>query len=267
MDRLAFDRSGGLMDDGKLTRAGILIGGLAAASIALAGCAGQALGAPTPTVSTSESPSTPPAGLSGTGPTGFPGVEFALEAGSRPVSVEFTCVGGRYTVELSDSMMLGQAPLSGECAASPVTLTWPITDRTTETLSVIVDEGVDWTATPTFSDEEFAANAAVTADCERFGVIYSAFMNADQGYTLVGVLDSDDWTSRVEQASTELGALAALAQSELRQSFEQLVPLVATRTDQVGEILSPDMQAPISAISTACDANQTPLILLGEFGG
>ena len=254
------------MDDGQLTRAGILNGSFVAASIALTGCAGQAAGAPTPTISTSESPSTPPAGLSGTGPTGFPGVEFALEAGSRSVSVEFTCGGGRYTAELSDSMMLGQAPLSGECAESPVTLTRPITDRTTETLSVIVDEGVDWTATPTFSDEQFGADTALAADCAQFSVIYSAFTNADYGYTFYGELDADQWAARIDEASAELEALAGSAQSELRENFEQLAPLVSARTDQVGEILAPEIQASISAISNACDANQTPLILRGEFG-
>ena len=35
---------------------------------------------------------------------------------------------------------------------------------------------------------------------------------------------------------------------------------------QLGEILAPEIQASISAISNACDANQTPLILRGEFG-
>ena len=250
------------MDDGRLTRRGMLIAGFAAASLVLAGCAGQAPGAPTSTASASPSP----AGVSGTGPTGFPGVEFALEAGSRSVSVEFTCGGGRYTAELSDSMMLGQAPLSGECAESPVTLTRPITDRTTETLSVIVDEGVDWTATPTFSDEQFGADTALAADCEQFSVIYSAFTNADYGYTFYGELDADQWAARIDEASAELEALAGSAQSELRENFEQLAPLVSARTDQVGEILAPEIQASISAISNACDANQTPLILRGEFG-
>lgn len=251
------------MNDGRLTRCGMLIGALAAASIVLTGCAGNALSAPTPTAS----PSPSPAGASGTGPTGFPGVDFPLEDGARSVSVEFACGSGLYTIELSDSMMLGQAPYSGECAASPATLTWPITERTTETLSVTVAEGVDWTAIPTFSDEDFETDAALAADCDRFGVIYSAFMNADQGYTFYGELDADEWAARVDQASIELGALAGSAQSELRESFEQLVPLVSARADQVGEILSPDMQAPISAITGACAANQTPLILQGEFGG
>lgn len=251
------------MNDGRLTFRGMLIGALAAASIVLTGCAGQALGAPTPTASASPSP----AGVSGTGPTGFPGVDFPLEDGARSVSVEFACGSGLYTIELSDSMMLGQAPYSGECAASPVTLTWPITERTTETLSIIVDEGVDWTATPTFSDANFGSDAALAADCEHFSVIYSAFTNADYGYTFYAELDADQWAARVDQASTELESLAGSARSELRESFEQLVPLVSARVDQVGEILGPELQAPISAISNACDANQTPLILQGEFGG
>lgn len=240
-----------------------LIGALAVASIALTGCAGRPVGESTPAFSELA----PPAAVSGTGPTGFPGVEFPLEAGARSVSIEFECRSGRYTVELSDSMMLGQAPLSGECEASPVLLAWPITERTTETLSVTVADGVDWTAVATFSDEEFATDTALAADCDRFVVIYSAFMNADHGYTLYDELDADQWTERVDEASAELEFLAASAQSKLRESFQQLVPLVSARTDQVGEILSPDMQAPISAISHACDANQTPLILLGEFGG
>ncbi len=241
------------------------MGGCAAASIALTGCAGQATGALTPTAAaTSLSTS---AGVSGTGPTGFPGVDFPLEEGARSVSVEFDCASGRYAVELSDSMMLGQAPYSGECAASPVTLAWPITDRTTETLSVTVADGVGWRATPTFSDEEFASDAAVAADCEQFSPIYSAFMNADQGYTLYAKLDADEWAARVDEASAELGSLAGSSQSELREIFEQLAPLVSARVDQVGEILGPELRAPISAINDDCNANQTPLVLYGEFGG
>ena len=96
-------------------RRGMLIGAVAAASIALPGCAGQALGAPTPTGSASPSP----AGVSGTGPTGFPGVDFPLEAGARSVAVEFECSSGPYTVELSDSMMLGQPPYSGSALRAP----------------------------------------------------------------------------------------------------------------------------------------------------
>ena len=93
----------------------MLIGAVAAASIALTGCAGQALGAPAPTGSASPSP----AGVSGTGPTGFPGVDFPLEAGARSVAVEFECSSGPYTVELSDSMMLGQPPYSGSALRAP----------------------------------------------------------------------------------------------------------------------------------------------------
>ncbi len=251
------------MDDGRLTRRGMLIAGFAAASLVLAGCAGQAPGAPTSTASASPSH----AGVSGTGPTGFPGVDFPLEAGARSVAVEFECSSGIYTVELSDSMMLGQAPYSGECASSPATLTWPITERTNETMSVTVAEGVEWMATPTFSEDDFSTDATLAAECVQFAVIYSAFTNADFGYTFYEELDADQWAVRVDEASTELGALAGSAQSELRENFEQLVPLVSARTDEVGELLSPELQAPISAIRKACDANQTPLILQGEYGG
>lgn len=245
----------------------MLVGALVAASVVLAGCAGQAMGAPASTATPTVSATPSPAGISGTGPTGFPGVDFPLEAGARSVSVEFACSSGAYSVELSDSMMLGQAPVSGECAAGTATLTWPITERTTETLSVTVAEGVDWTAVPTFSDESFATDATIAADCEQFGPIYSAFMNADQGYTFYGELDADHWAARVDEASAELGSLAGSAQSELRESFERLVPLVSARADQVGQVMHPDLDGPLSAINAACNANQTPLIVQGEFGG
>jgi len=177
-----------------------------------------------------------------------------------------TVGGGNFSVEIGDSMMLGQAPLSGTCDGASE-LSWPISERTGPTLSVIVPEGIEWVATPTFSTEEFASDFDLKSDCGQFSDVYSALMNADTGYTHYNAFDAAEWTSRVDRAAAELDTLATAAQSPLGDALTQVYTVVSDPGRTVGSVLTADAQAPIGEISEACNANQTPLILKAEFGG
>jgi hypothetical protein len=158
--------------------------------LVISGCAtspsaaGVADGTPEPTAST---PSAGAAGeaaaVSGVGPTGFPGVEFPIPADARSVVIDFVCDGGdSFSVELGDSMMLGQAPLGGTCDGGGAPA-WPVTEQTGSTLSVRVGEDVAWVATSEFSPEEFATDAATAADCAAAGHIAAISQACDVNQT------------------------------------------------------------------------------------
>ena len=162
--------------------------------------------------------------------------------------------------------MLGQALLHGMCEGS-TELSWPITDQTDPSLSVTVPQEVDWTASPTFSTAPFVYDHALTADCGLFADAYSALMNADSGYTDYDAFDEAEWESRVDEAAADLGDLAASAQPSIIDAVERLQSIVSDPARTVGVGLTADAYAAIGEVSNACNANQTPLILTGEFGG
>ncbi|QLD11506.1 hypothetical protein [Microbacterium oleivorans] len=242
----------------------------ASSMLAISGCAtspsvaGSTDGSPEPV----SSPTTAAGGaVSGVGPTGFPGVEFPIPADARSVVVDFVCHGGgSFSVELGDSMMLGQAMLGGVCDGG-AELSWPVTERTGPTLSVHVGDDVEWVATPAFSTEEFATDAATAADCERFIDIFSALANADAGFSTYRAFDEAEWGARVDGAAVELDALAASAASALRDSFVELSGAVSDPARSPGAVLVGPAADHIAAISQVCDANQTPLHIRAEFGG
>jgi len=239
-------------------------------ALALTGCSAPAASevpSPSPTTSQAEPTAIAAAPVSGTGPTGFPGVDFPIPDDARSVTIDFECADGVYTVELGDSMMLGQGPLFGTCDGV-VPLSWPITERTGPTLSVGVADGVDWSATPRFSTDEFAYDSALTADCERFAGVYSALMNADSGYTHYSAFDETEWAARVDRATEELATLASTAKSDLAASFRMLESMVRDPDRAVGAAASTvAFQEATGGISQACNANHTPVILSAEFGG
>lgn len=205
--------------------------------------------------------------VSGLGPTEhFPGVAFPIPEGARSVVIDFDCAGGHpFSVELGDSMMLGQAPLNGVCDGTHQ-LAWPVTDRTGPTLLVTIPDGVKWVAAPRFSTEEWVFDTHVTADCEAFSEIYSAFVNADTGFTHYGAFDAASWTTRVDRASVELKALAAASQTPLADSLTKMYVVVTDSQRTVGAVVG-DTSNPLGQILQACDANQTPVVVMAEFGG
>ncbi|MEH3088554.1 MAG: hypothetical protein PGN24_02790 [Microbacterium arborescens] len=240
-------------------------------AVMVAGCASNPAGAPVPSASGADSyadaVSAPPGAVSGSGPTEFPGGDFPIPADARSVVIDFSCEGdGMFSLELGDSMMLGQAPLGGTCG-EPAALSWPITERTGPTLYVGIADGVDWVATPTFSTEEFATDAAVAADCTAFIDVYSALANADTGYSSYGAFGEDEWNDRVDRAAAALETLAATSQSALADSFTGLHQVVVDPARTVGAVLSPVADEWIAPIHRACNANQTPLVIRAEFGG
>lgn len=252
-------------------RNGVLAVTLAASTFALAGC--------TPAVSTDpeSAPTAPEAAVdaaidldadavTGSGSSDFLGVDFPVPDGARSVSVLFECDGaGRFSVELGDSMMLGQSPLSGACGV-PSELAWPITDDTRPKLTVFIADGAPWTATPTFSAEEFAYDDALTADCDAFAQVYSEFSNADSGVTFYNAIDDDEWTVRVEDATSEFGEAAGAARSSVAPLMTDAYAIVSDRSPAVGQSLA-GVELQIAEITNACNLNHTPLILRGEFGG
>jgi hypothetical protein len=254
-------------------RAPILLAAAAAiAAVALSGCAAGATAAAPgagPGSTRPEPSATTIAGdaVSGTGSTELGGVEFAIPEGAKSVVIAFECDGGgRYAVELGDSMMLGQAFLQGTCEGT-ADLAWPIEDLTEELLLVRVSDGVEWSATPTFSTAPFVYDEELTADCATFAEAYSALMNADQGYTLYDAFGEDEWTQRVDGAAADLAALAETADSAIAEGVASLRDLASDPDRTTGAVLSAEAMTAIGSVSQACDKNQSPLILSGEFGG
>lgn len=238
-------------------------------AIVLNGCASSVSGAEPEPASSAAAPSAtalPSEAISGLGPTGFRGADFPIPPGARSVTVEFECTGGDpFSVELGDSMMLGQAALTGVCDGT-IQLAWPVTIRTGWTLSVMIPDGVEWVASPRFSTEEWSFNANITGECEAFSEVYSGFVNADSGYTHHSAFDAAEWATRVDKASVELNALAEASQTELADSFTQMHTAVTDPQRAVGTVLI-GAEDPLGQIQQICNANHTPIYVLAEFGG
>ncbi|TQJ30284.1 hypothetical protein [Microbacterium sp. SLBN-146] len=250
---------------------GVLAVGATALILLLSACTSNGDAAPAASSTPTESPSTVSfekgETVSGVGPTTYPGVDFALAEGARSIAIEFECSGGAtFYVEVGDSMALGQAQVEGSCEGA-TTLAWPITDRTGHTLGVTLPDDVAWTATPTFSAEEFPYDAAIEADCEAFASVSSELSNADMGYTYYEAIDADEWAARIAGAEPRLRALVEDAESELREQFGALESVVSDPGRQVGHAITAAGYEIMAEISRTCNVNQTPLITMGEFGG
>lgn len=255
------------------TRPTLLATTAAALMLVLAGCGVTGpVGTASPSPSASEADAVAtvavagPA-LTGTGPSpASPGLDLSVPDGTRSVTVELTCSGGGpFHVELGDSMMLNQAPLRGTCDGT-TTLAWPFTEQTAPTLTVWVLDGVEWEAVPYYSTAEFHRDEALVADCGSFAEVYSAITNAEQGLTLYGAFDEDEWTARMDDATADLDALVATSQSTLTPAFAEILTIVRGPDRQPGSLV-PAITPAISPIGSACDANHSPLILTAEFGG
>lgn len=240
-------------------------------AITLSGCtAGTSSADPTPAVTPVAAD--PPSGqlsadpITGTGPSPYPGTAFPLNDGARSVVVEFACEGGHpFSVELGDSMAQGQAPLSGTCDGLSE-LAWPLTGRVTSTLSIVIPEGVEWSATPLFSTAPFPTDPLIAIECEAFSTPLSAIVNAESGFTTYAAFDVAEWERRMDGAAERLDQLADLSTTVLADSFAQLAEVAADRDRIPGDLLI-STDGAVSAISEACNQNQTPFSILAEFGG
>lgn len=235
----------------------------------LTGCGAGAAGvASAPETSTPEPTATliPGEAVSGTESTGFDGVDFPIPTSAQSVTIAFECSSGFYMVEFGDTMALGLAALRGACDG-PQELGWPVLAGSEPSLEVSVGEGVEWTATPTFSTAPFVRDDALTDDCDEFAPSYSALMNADQGFTLYDAFGADEWTTRVDGAAADIAVLAKNAHPVIADAVARVAAIASDPNRTIGAALTPDASAAIEEITQACNANQTPLILDGEFGG
>jgi hypothetical protein len=93
-------------------------------------------------------------------------------------------------------------------------------------------------------------------------------MNADGGYR-AHAISAADWTARVEKATTDLESLASASRSHIHDALTQLHAVISDSHPKVGDIsaVMDSGHALAQKISSACDTNQTPIILTGEFGG
>lgn len=246
-----------------------LSGCVALIALLASGCTAQVEPAPIAAdTSVEESPAdpAPTETLTVVGPTGFPGIGFPIPSYARSLAIDFTCEGGEpFSVELGDSMILGQSPLTGVCEGS-TTLAWPVTERTEPTLSVTVANGVKWSAAFAFSEDEFAADDALAAECEQFSQSLSALLNADNGLVVYAAIDEAEWSERVSRAAAELVALES-STSELTDAVRGLRALATDPAVAPGFMKGPAAEQALQQGSSACDANQTPVIILDEFGG
>ncbi|MFS0866366.1 hypothetical protein AB3M83_03405 [Microbacterium sp. 179-B 1A2 NHS] len=181
------------------------------------------------------------------------------------MSIDLTCDGhGPYSVELGDSMAANLATISGTCGAEEP-LAWPVTDDTAPSIAVTVDDNVEWTAAPRFSTAEFTRDPAVTAECAAFTDVYSALVNADDGFNDYDAFDEEAWSARVATASTQLADLAAASTSALAAPLAAMSTVVAAASEP-GKARS-GTEDSVMQVADACDANQTPFVIMAEFGG
>ncbi|WAB83488.1 hypothetical protein OVN20_10535 [Microcella daejeonensis] len=241
-------------------------------ALTVSGCTAGTSPSAGPSPAATPAAADPPSGqisaepVTGTGPSPYPGNDLPLTDGARSVIIEFACEGGHeFSVELGDSMAQGQAPLSG--TSDGVTdLAWPVTGRASTSLSVVIPEGVDWSATPLFSAEEFFIDPDLEAECERAIVPLSALSNAESGFTVYAAFDETEWASRLDGAATELAAMGAESRTSLADSFTQLAA-IASASDRVpGELLARTQEAH-NRVSATCAENQTAIYTIAEFGG
>ncbi|MDJ1113868.1 hypothetical protein [Microbacterium dauci] len=186
--------------------------------------------------------------------------------GTQSVMVDFTCAeGDAFSVEYGDSMMLGQAPLQGECGA-PQQLWVPLLPQSQPFLWVTVADGVEWEASVVASSNPFAQDAALVDECAGFADVFSQLQNADDGYGFYAAFGSSEWYERVDAATGDLAALVASAASELEPSLRAVLATLEERDRVPGAALE-DVWDEFRTITTACDRNQSPVEITAEFGG
>lgn len=255
----------------RAARGRMLAGAIAALTIALGGCS-----APSTAPTTSSATPTPQAEavavdlsaapISGVGPTEpHPGVAFPVPEGARSVTLDIECPGGeRLVISVMTEMSLENVVLERTCTGLQ-SMVWPVAESASPTLYIWVPDGVAWTVTPRFSVEEFERDETIAAECAAFGEIYSALMNADQGYGNYQAFGLDEWTQRVDAAAADLDRLAASSETSMAPGFARMLELMRSPDRVPGEISTGVILNHL--IGDACGVNHTPMVLNAEFGG
>lgn len=243
----------------------------ATATILLSGCsAEQPSGdaAPSPTASaTAEAVVTRDgAPITGTG-TGMPlDVTFPIPDGDfRSVALAVDCVGDvTFYVGISDPRGEGQSLQRGTCGRTAM-FEWPLTRSTAESLTVVVEEGVAWSVTPSFSTAEFVVDPLIAEDCAAYSTAYGLIYNADIGYTRYDDVDEAEWNERIDTAAESLEDLADSSSSRLAESFAELVPILQDPQRVLGDAMS-SIKTQNATVSEICSANQSQVRFDADYG-
>ncbi|MDT3329647.1 hypothetical protein [Microbacterium aquilitoris] len=203
--------------------------------------------------------------FSGTGPGP---VALDVPAGTQSVLVQLTCdPAERFTAELGDSMMLGQAPQSGSCDPDRV-LAWPWEARSAPELTLGLAPEAEWAASVSYSSAPFPQDAALAEECELFSGVYSQVTNADEGYGFYAAFGADEWNRRVDAAADAADTLAASSTTTLAPYLRSIHTVLAERSPIPGGMTEVqefwDAQNPIAGI---CAVNHSEVYVLAEFGG
>ncbi|HCJ48501.1 MAG TPA: hypothetical protein DHW40_04080 [Microbacterium sp.] len=223
---------------------------------------------PTPTPVSSPSPAAVFADqvYTGVGTGETEKVVVTVPAGAQSVSISITCVGeSQFGVEYGDSMALGQAMLGGWCDGTYES-SWPLLPASGDTVNVFMGEGIEWEVVVTFSRDPFDEDEALTRECSAFSDVLSQLQNADDGYGFYAAFGAAEWYDRVDAATYDLAELAESSSSELTESFSAILAILQERDRVAGGALE-DVWGNYGPISDACDRNQTPLVIMAEFGG
>ncbi len=225
--------------------------------------------APVPTPSPSSEPSVVLGEevLSGVGPRMEERLDLSVPSGTQSVHIDLTCdPGERFTAELGDAMMLGQAMLSGACEDAR-TLAWPWTESSSH-LALWVEPNVEWTASVTYSSETFEQDAALTQECEAFSGVISQVQNADDGFGFYAAFGADEWERRMDAATGDAATLAASSTTTLAPHLEAMHSVLAERSPLPGGMSEVQKywraHQPISDI---CAWNHSEVYVTAEFGG
>ena len=264
-------------------RAGLSLVIAATAALLLTGCVSTAVeagGEARPTekaavTAPAPSPSMPPAPavistqlISGVGPRAEDGVPLDVPPGTRSVLVHLSCdPAERFTAELGDSMMLGQAPLSGPCDDAR-TLAWPWEARSTGVLTLWMAPEAEWEASVTNSSEPFPQDPVLVSECETYSNVYSQVTNADAGFGFYAAFDADEWNRRVDAAASLVDTLASSSTSVLAPYFRSMHTVLAERSPIPGGMTEvQEFWQGANPISEICATNHSEVYVLAEFGG
>lgn len=206
--------------------------------------------------------------VSGAGPRTEERIPLAVPRATRTVLIELTCdAGSRFTAELGDAMMLGQAQLSGACDGSR-TLAWPWTQGSSGMLSLWVGPEVSWSLDVTYSSEPFAQDAVLVDECGAYSQVFSQVSNADSGYGFYAAFGAQEWNERIDVAAAAVDALAASSRSALAEDFAAMRTVLADRSPIPGGMTEVqefwDVHRPIAE---TCAWNHSEIVVYGEFGG
>ncbi|WP_194764484.1 hypothetical protein [Microbacterium sp. UFMG61] len=261
----------------RAARGRMLAGAIAALTIALGGCSAPSTAPSTAPTSSSAAPTPTPTPeavvvdlsaepISGVGPTEqHPGVAFPAPEGARSVTLDVECTGGeRFVIGITTAMSLDTARLERTCTGVQ-SMIWPVSKSAAPTLYIWAPDGVAWTVTPRFSADEFETDETIAAECAAFGEIYSAVMNADQGYGTYQAFGLDEWTARVDAAAADLDRLAASSETSMAPGFARMLELMRSPDRVPGEISKGVILNDL--IGDACAVNHTVMVLNAEFGG